>query len=172
MKKILLISIGLTVLTSCNKKKEITESEVVEQVNYTVFGDSISTKNVLTNEEMLIKYATLKPGDTLNVKFGATINSTCAKKGCWMSMNLDENNESFVKFRGYEFFVPKQGAENHYAIVEGKAFVNEISVDELKHYAKDAGKSQQAIDSIVNPKRTLSFIADGVLIADVKDGEK
>jgi hypothetical protein len=39
------------------------------------------------------------------------------------------------------------------------------SVDELKHYAKDAGKSQAAIDSIVAPKVTYSFMADGVLIA-------
>jgi hypothetical protein len=34
----------------------------------------------------------------------------------------------------------------------------------LKHYAKDAGKSQAAIDSIIKPETTYSFLADGVLI--------
>jgi len=38
------------------------------------------------------------------------------------------------------------------------------SVEELKHYAKDEGKSQAAIDSIVAPKTNYSFMADGVLI--------
>jgi hypothetical protein len=50
--------------------------------------------------------------------------------------------------------------------VNGKAFVSIESVDELKHYAKDAGKSQVAIDSIIAPKTTYSFLADGVLIQE------
>lgn len=166
MKKLILFSIGMMAFISCNDKKEIVENEVVEQVNFKSFGDSISNEGVLTNQEMLAKYQTMKPTDTLNVKFGADIISTCAKKGCWMTLNLPEGQESFVKFKDYAFFVPKEGAEDHYAVVEGKAFIEEISVDELKHYAKDAGKSQQAIDSIVEPKRTLRFMANGVLIAE------
>jgi len=168
MKKILVLSLGLVSLLSCNNKKEVVESETTENVSFSSFGDSISSENALSKELMLSKYQNLKPGDTLKIKFGSEIISTCSKKGCWMTLNLGDENESFVKFRGYEFFVPKEGAEQHFAIVEGKAFVTEFSVDELKHNAKDAGKSQQAIDSIVEPKRTLSFIADGVLIADKK----
>lgn len=168
MKKIILFSIGIMAFISCNDKKEVAEAEVVEQVNFKSFGDSITNESVLTKEEMLAKYETMKSTDTLNVKFGADIISTCAKKGCWMTLNLADGQESFVKFKDYAFFVPKEGAEEHYAVVEGKAFIEEISVDELKHYAKDAGKSQLAIDSIVEPKRTLRFMADGVLIADTK----
>lgn len=168
MKKILLLSIGLLSLVSCENKKEVVENVVVEPVSFSVFGDSISSKLALTKEEMLAKYETLKPGDTLNIKFGSEIKSTCAKKGCWMTLNLPDGKESFVKFKDYSFFVPKEGAEEHYAIVDGKAFIEEISIDELKHYAKDAGKSQQAIDSIVEPKRTLRFLANGVLIAENK----
>lgn len=168
MKKIFLLTIGISFLVACADKKEPVKDEVVEEVSYTVFGDSISAENVLSKEEMVAKYETLKPGDTLNLKFGSEINATCAKKGCWMTLDLGNEKDAFVKFRGYEFFVPKEGAEQHYAIVEGKAFVTEVSVDELKHYAKDKGKSQQAIDSIIEPKRTLSFMADGVLIADKK----
>lgn len=168
MKKIIILSLSLVTLYSCNDKKEVAEKQEVEAVNYTTFGDSITNENVLTNDEMLAKYETMKAGDTLNVKFGADIISTCKKKGCWMTLNLAEGKESFVKFKDYAFFVPKEGAENHHAIVSGKAFIEEISVDELKHYAKDAGKSQQAIDSIVAPEKKLRFMADGVLIAENK----
>ena len=34
----------------------------------------------------------------------------------------------------------------------------------LKEYAKDSGKSQAAIDSIIAPETNYSFLADGVLI--------
>ncbi len=50
------------------------------------------------------------------------------------------------------------------AIVNGKAFVSETSVEELKHYAEDAGKSKEEIEAITEPKRTYGFLADGVLL--------
>ena len=167
MKKILFLSISFIALYSCNDKNAVTDKNIeVQEVNYMSFGDSITSEDVISKEEMLAKYETMKSGDTLNVKFGANILSTCKKKGCWMNLSLGEDKDAFVKFKDYAFFVPKEGADNHYAIVAGKAFVEEISVDELKHYAKDAGKSQQAIDSILVPEKKLRFMADGVLIAD------
>ena len=81
------------------------------------------------------------------------------------SSNRSSNSlEAFVKFEDYSFFVPKN-AQNKEVIVNGKAFVSVESVEDLQHYAKDAGKSQEAIDSITEPKVTYSFMADGVLIA-------
>jgi hypothetical protein len=81
-----------------------------------------------------------------------------------MTLALADDKEVFVKFKDYGFFVPKNAQEKE-VIVNGKAFVSIESVDVLKHYAKDAGKSQAAIDSITEPKVTYSFMADGVLIA-------
>ena len=49
--------------------------------------------------------------------------------------------------------------------MNGKAFISVESVADLKHYAKDAGKSQAAIDSIIEPEVTYTFMANGVLIA-------
>jgi hypothetical protein len=80
-----------------------------------------------------------------------------------MTLVLPNEKEAFVKFKDYAFFVPKN-AKDEMVIVNGKAFVSIESVNELKHYAKDEGKSQAAIDSIVSPKTTYSFMADGVLI--------
>ena len=120
--------------------------------------------DALSNAEMMEKFKSLKEGDTLEVKFKSGINEVCQKKGCWMTLDLADDKEAFVKFKDYGFFVPKN-AQDKEVIVNGKAFVSIESVDVLKHYAKDAGKSQAAIDSIVEPKVTYSFMADGVLIA-------
>ena len=159
MKKIVYLFICFLALTSCKKETIASNSSN----DYAIFGDSISADKAITNEEMLVQYDKLKPGDTLNIKFKSKINSVCQKKGCWMTLELPSGKEAFVKFKDYAFFVPKN-AQNGEVIVNGKAYVSIESVEELKHYAKDEGKSQASIDSIVAPKTNYSFMADGVLI--------
>lgn len=134
-------------------------------LKYAAFGGKITADKALTKEQMTQKYASLKKGDTINVKFKSKISSVCKKKGCWMKMDLADNKESFIRFKDYGFFVPLN-ADNAEAVVSGKAFLDVISVDELKHYAKDGGKSQEEIDKIKEPKVTYAFQADGVLIQE------
>lgn len=162
MKKILALGVIASLLVNCEQKKEIAPE--VAKVEYAKFGDSISVDGALSTDEMMQKFAELKEGDTLEVKFKSEINEVCQKKGCWMTLDLSDDKEAFVKFKDYGFFVPKN-AQDKEVVVNGKAFVSIESVDVLKHYAKDAGKSQAAIDSITKPKVTYSFMADGVLIA-------
>ncbi len=135
------------------------------KVDYVSFGSKISQDKALTSQQILDKYKSLKTGDTVAIKFKSKIKSVCKKKGCWMRLELPNAKESFVRFKDYGFFVPLNADEgNHEAIVSGKAFVTETSVAELKHYAKDGGKSQEEIDKITEPKFTYAFLADGVLI--------
>ena len=49
-------------------------------------------------------------------------------------------------------------------VVNGKAFVAEVSVEEQRHYAEDAGRSKEEIEAITEVQKTLSFEADGVLV--------
>lgn len=166
MKKLVIAAAFAVVLMSCQDKKENEVSEVAVQNEspYAVFGDSIASEGALSSAEMMEKFESLKEGDTVDVKFKSSINNVCKKKGCWMTLDLTNDKETFVKFKDYAFFVPKN-AEEKEVIVNGKAFVSIESVEDLQHYAKDAGKSQEAIDSIQEPKVTYSFLADGVLIA-------
>ena len=85
----------------------------------------------------------------------------CAKKGCWMTLDMGEETV-MVRFKDYGFFVPTDASGE--VVINGKAFVNEISVDDLKHYAEDAGKSAEEIAKITEPEITMSFEADGVLL--------
>lgn len=165
MKKIILTISILTFLASCketNKEAEVASTEPT--IEYATFGDSISADGALSSEEMMAKYKDLKEGDTIEVAFKSVAKEVCQKKGCWMTMDLGDDKKSFVKFKDYAFFVPKNGQDKE-TVVKGKAYVSVESVDVLKHYAQDAGKSQAAIDSIVEPKVTYSFMADGVLMA-------
>ena len=154
----------ILILTSC--KYSITTDN--SDISYASFGVSITAENAISKENLLDQYQTMKEGDTMKIKFSSKINDVCQKKGCWMNVDLGKNEQAFIKFKDYGFFMPLN-AKGEEVIVNGKAFLAIESVDEQKHYAKDAGKSQAAIDSITTPIKTYSFLADGVLI---KNNEK
>ena len=157
--------VAVFVFTACKQeKKEVkTEEKVEAATNYDSFGAKISSDKVITSNEMLAKFKTMKVGDTINVKFASDIKEVCSKKGCWMKLPLSNETETMVRFKDYGFFMPldSQGRE---VIVNGKAFVQETSVKELQHYAEDAGKSAAEIAKITESKVEFAFEADGVLI--------
>lgn len=163
MKSKFIALLGLVIFASCKQNIEAVQEKEVKK-EFAVFGDSISNEKALTAAQMLAKYQTLKTGDTLAVKFTTKINEICQNKGCWMTLDLGQDQQAFVKFKDYGFFVP-MNAQNREVVVEGKAFIEETPVAELKHYAEDEGKSKEAIDSIKTPKKELKFLAHGVLIA-------
>jgi Domain of unknown function (DUF4920) len=158
MKKIFFILCITSIFLNCKSRIESKSNN-----DYLTFGSKISSVNAISKEEISKKYADLKTGDTINLKFKSNINAVCQNKGCWMKVELTDNKETFVKFKDYAFFMPKD-SKGKEVIVNGKAFVSEESVADQKHYASDAGKSQEEIDKIITPKKTLSFTADGVLI--------
>jgi hypothetical protein len=167
MKKLFfLCAIGVLFLAcKSNTEEQNVAAEVTnEPVAFAVFGEEISIDGALTKEEMSEVYARLQPGDTVMTKFRTTINEVCQMKGCWMKLDLGEQ-EAMVKFKDYGFFMPKN-ADGDEVIVEGKAFVKEMSVSEQKHYLEDAGKNQDEIDAVTEAKRTLSFEAHGVLLKE------
>ncbi len=164
MKKIILFACAAMLYISCKNSEKVENNEVeTEGVNYSHFGNKITPDEAMTSSQMLEKYKSMKPGDTVQVKFASTIKEVCKKKGCWMSMVLAEDEESFVKFKDYGFFVPLN-ADNSEAIVSGKAFLEVVPVTELQHYAKDGGKSEEEIKGITESEITYGFQADGVLI--------
>ena len=171
MKKLLFFFITTLFVISCNdlKSKDTTQKDQEEHSNYTSFGDVITSDNVLSQNEMAASYQNLTPGDTLEVKFKAVVNSVCQSKGCWMRVDLGQD-QAMVKFKDYGFFMPKDLAGQE-VIMQGKAFVAEVSVDEQRHYAEDAGKTPEQVLAITTPKKTLSFESSGVLVPMVQSIE-
>ncbi|MFY9241884.1 MAG: DUF4920 domain-containing protein [Polaribacter sp.] len=167
MKNIIKICVvTFLVFAACkSEKKEIETNEETEAVmaSYDSFGDKITDEKVMSSEEMLAKFNTLKVGDTINVKFASKIKEVCSKKGCWMKLPLNKETETMVRFKDYGFFMPLDSKDRE-VIVEGKAFVKLTPVEELQHYAEDAGKTKEEIALITEPKKEFTFEANGVLM--------
>ena len=140
------------------------EQEVKQEVvSFDSFGVKITKDEALNRNEMLMKFSTMKVGDTMNVKFASKVKEVCSKKGCWMKLPLGDSSETMVRFKDYGFFMPLDSKDRE-VILEGKAFVQETSIKELQHYAEDAGKSKEEIAKINAPKREFTFEAIGVLM--------
>lgn len=158
--------IFLVVIVACKENKASKEEVVTPKtaLNYEVFGTEFSDKEALDVRKMSDKFSDLRVGDTVAVKFASKINEVCSKKGCWMKLALTEGTETMVRFKDYGFFVPLDAAGKE-VIVNGKAFVTETSVADLKHYAEDAGKTKEEIAAITTSKLEFALVADGVLLS-------
>ena len=157
--------ISLSCKQEVKKEAETTEvatEEKAEVSAYNSYGDVISDQDLMSVSKVKEQYKNLKNGDTIAIKFKAPVDAVCKKKGCWMRMDLGNEEEVFVKFKDYAFFVPTDASGE--AIVQGKAFVEETSVVDQQHLALDAGMSADDIAAITEPKRELKLMAEGVLM--------
>lgn len=161
---LLVFFFGIITLSAQNSKSE---TELVTDATTIVasFGMQIDESSAISAAEMSEKYAYMKSVDTLQTKFVATVKEVCQSKGCWMKLELQDGQETMVRFKDYGFFMP-MNIKGKEVIVNGLAFVEEMSIEDQQHYAEDGGKSEDEIAKIIATKKTLSFEADGVLLKE------
>lgn len=142
---------------ACKPSTEPTSSTA----EYDAFGDVIQPEGAITYDALLAK---LDQDSVYQGKVRGTVESVCQAKGCWINIvSPNRSEEMFVKFKDYGFFMPKDCAGKE-VIMRGKAFKEETSVAELRHYAEDEGLSEEEIAAITEPVTELKFMADGVLL--------
>ena len=127
------------------------------------FGEKVFLNDIKSIVYVSEIYSSMEKKELKDLKFEAKVNSVCKVKGCWMNLDLENGQEIMVNFKDYSFFVPKD-IEGKKVIVDGKASIEILSVKQLQHYAYDAGKTDEEIKKIVDPKKVYSFEAKGVLI--------
>lgn len=123
-------------------------------------GKKITEKGAIPATQLAAK---MGDKDKLPVKVEGTVESVCKVKGCWVSVKTGNGQTMRVTFKDYGFFVPKD-IIGKTVVVEGTAEASTTPVDELRHYAQDAGKSKEEIAKITTPEKELTFVADGVIV--------
>ena len=187
MKSFIVSLFAIMVLFACsstNQSAQVEETESQEEVAVTekmtfpedsvsedglksYHGLRISEKNVVPMSSVtnLFANADMVSGATIHdVKMEGKVNAVCEKKGCWMTMAMDNGKEIRVTFKDYGFFVPKDIAGKN-AVVEGVISMTTTSVEELRHYAVDGGMSEEEAEKkYTEPEEALAFEATGVII--------
>lgn len=163
MYKITILFAALIIITACNSpvsQSEATENE--KQTEEGVYGEIITDNNPISGKDLA---QLLQEKDSVWVTMKSTIVSNCQASGCWMDLDLGNEEVIKVTFKDYAFFIPLD-SKGKTAIVEGFAKKELIPVDLLKHYAEDEGKSQEEIDAITEPELSYTFEAAGVIIEE------
>ena len=163
MKRFNILLVFFVLSFGCLAQENQKESSV-DGTQYKVFGEEFNGSGYVSTEKMTEKYNGMNAADSLQVKMKATVTDVCRVKGCWMKLQLQDGNETMVRFKDYGFFMPFDVVGKE-VIVNGIAFVEAMSVDDQKHYAKDAGMSEAEIAKIKEPKKIFGFEADGVLMS-------
>lgn len=157
MKNLFFLLLGLVIFASCQQSNS---EETTSNAELEYFGEEIDQEGAIASTEFF-EYFT--EGDSIEMKMTGEIKEVCKKKGCWMSMPIGEDDEIFVRFKDYGFFVPLN-ADGRIATIEGWAYKEVMTVEELKHYAFDAGESEEEIAAITEPEVSYTFMANGVII--------
>lgn len=162
MKRLVLSFIGLAILAGCNNSPK-TELQATENLKGTaVYGDSIPDENII---EVASLNTAMKDETKKDIKIKGKVEEVCQKKGCWMIMKLDNGDDLRVTFKDYKIFVPKDlGGKD--VVLDGFAYMDTVSVDDLKHFAEDGGKSKEEIARITEPKVQLAYEAKGVVVVN------
>jgi hypothetical protein len=155
MKKLFLFLLVALVLGACSTTKKTTGQQ---------FGEAISAKGAIPYEELLTK---LDDVDSLQTKVVGEVSAVCQMKGCWMNLTTGDATqpEMMVQFKDYGFFMPKDIAGRK-VVLDGYAYREVTGVEELRHYAEDAGKSKEEINAITEPSEKLKFLASGVILLE------
>ena len=124
-----------------------------------VFGEKIDSTGAFSAGELPSK---VEPGNPVDVKVKGKVVEVCRMEGCWLNLETPDG-KMMVKMKGHSFTVP-QTIIGKNVVVRGTANVTVIPVDQLKHYAEDAGKTPEEIEAIKEPKKEIVVTATGVLV--------
>lgn len=163
MKTLFIACLALATSLSCiAQKTDKQNKKATEKDNGNLIyrGKKITDEGAITTAELVEK---MKTAEKVEAKVVADIVAVCQVKGCWMQVDLGNGEVMRVTFKDYGFFVPHD-ATGKRVVMEGVASQKTTSVDMLRHYAEDAGKSKEEIEAITEPERKLAFEAVGVII--------
>ena len=165
MKNYIIALATIALLTSCQSNQEGDHSkgemETDTLVADGVYGKEFDGENAISMDSL---ESIMEAGQEVeNVKVSGTIKEVCQAEGCWMTISKKDGSGMRVTFNDHAFVIPKNLAGKT-AMFEGKAFIENTSVEELRHYAADEGKSEAEIAKITEPTSELVFDAAGVMI--------
>jgi hypothetical protein len=140
-------------------EKEIDEINILN-ASFTAMHRAVDQLEV--NEKMM---------DPTDFTFEGEIVEVCSKAGCWVNVDAGNGETFMVRFKDH-FTIPPGTEPGTKAYFHGTAFNDTVSVELLQHFAEDAGKSQEEIDKITEPKFELGFTADGIVLQKEEDEEE
>ncbi|MEJ7671644.1 MAG: DUF4920 domain-containing protein [Chitinophagaceae bacterium] len=123
------------------------------------FGVTITEENAFNVSELP---SLLDSKQSKDVKVKGKVVEVCKAEGCWLRMQTTDGT-IMIRMKDHSFFVPVS-LNGKTIVADGTATLKETSVDTLRHYAEDGGKSKEEIAAIKEPKKEIVLQAKGILV--------
>ena len=159
------ISLVLSLVISTSFCSILSAQEVdsgITSDTWSQVGENFNPDHVLSTASAYKIYQSLSTADTVSLNFKGKVASVCKVKGCWMELDLEDGQKARITFKDYGFFVPTD-LEGKEVLVSGQATISEVDEASRKHFAEDAGLSEEEIKKITGSTKTYSMVADGVI---------
>lgn len=165
MKRLWFLGVLAISIFACTNEQQgaAEQNDSTEVDNPGLYGEDFSDAEA---EDILnIDASQIAESDSLDAVVYGVVKEVCQVKGCWMTVVSEQDTSQVinVRFKDYGFFVPKDLSGAKIAM-NGKAFSEMTPVDELRHYAEDAGLSPEEVEQITDPEYQLKFYASGVKV--------
>jgi len=125
------------------------------------FGEKFTVNKPVSAQQLAIIVKN-KSGQKVDVQLKAEVTEVCTKEGCWIKVKGTDGN-MMVKMKDHKFLVPV-ALNGKTIVINGVAEMKVTSVEQLKHYAEDAGKSKEEIEAIKEPKQEIVINAEGIVV--------
>jgi hypothetical protein len=127
------------------------------------FGEKITAENAISVEQLRNLLVSKSEGSRkANVKIKGVVTDVCTMEGCWIKVQSSDG-KMMVNMKDHKFKVPV-ALNGKTVVIDGAAEEKITSVEQLKHFAVDAGKSKEEIAAIKQPKKEIVIDAKGVLV--------
>lgn len=128
----------------------------------TVFGQATTAENAISVDELYAIMNSKKEQKEMTVKLKGVVTQVCEKEGCWIKVK-SPNGSMMVKMKDHRFLVPLV-LNGKTIVIDGIADEKLTSVEQLRHFAEDAGKSKEEIARITEAKKEIVVQAKGILV--------
>jgi hypothetical protein len=161
MKTYLALIVAIVFAASCGDSKEMTGNGNSPELGKSYGPVKVNPEEAVSVDKVLeVNKKMLEPTE---FTFEGELVEICSKAGCWVNIDAGNGETFMVRFKDH-FTIPPGTKPGTRAYLHGTAFNDTVSVEMLRHFAEDAGKSPEEIEKITEPKFELGFIADGIVL--------
>ncbi len=127
-----------------------------------IFGQKTSPDEAISVEQLFEKMKNADNAKSLPVTLKGVVTDVCKAEGCWIKIQSPDGS-MMVKMKDHSFTVPLV-LNGKTIVINGEAEEKLTTVEQLRHFAEDAGKSKDEIAKIKDPKKEIIVQAKGILV--------
>ena len=91
------------IFSACTNNKTESKNETpAVDTTLQYFGEKITEEGAVAANLLPTQ---MQGKDSLKIKLKGSIEEVCQKKGCWMNLNIGNNQSMKVRFKDYAFFI-------------------------------------------------------------------